>query len=189
MTKRNKIILASSVALGVLVLAVFAGTGVAQMMHQKRVDKIHAAAGEDTSDGVYGGDHRGGFMKARYGRHGGGHHRGGRFFETFDTNEDGKLTQTEVDAARKDRFDKFDANKDGKLTLVEYEKLWLDAMRERMVDRFQHHDADGDASVTLGEFQKRFTKIVQRLDDDGDGIITRKELRDRFQRHREHRSR
>lgn len=188
MTKRNKIILASSAALGVLVLAFFADTGVAQMMHQQRADKIHAAAGEGAQDG----DHRGGFMQARYGRYGGGHRggrRGGRLFDTFDTNEDGKLTQTEIDAARKDRFDKFDANKDGTLSLAEYEKLWLDAVRERMVDRFQHHDADGDASVTLGEFQKRFTKIVQRLDDDGDGIITRKELRERFQRHREYRSR
>ena len=105
--------------------------------------------------------------------------RGGRLFETFDTNDDGILTQAEVDKTRQDQFDKFDANKDGKLSLKEYETLWLDAMRKRMVDRFQSHDDDGDAAVTLDEFQSRLSRVVRRLDDDGDGKVTRQELRDR----------
>jgi len=75
-------------------------------------------------------------------------------------------------------FETFDANNDGKLSLKEYETLWLDAMRKRMVDRFQFHDDDGDAAVTLDEFQSRLSRIVRRLDNDGDGKVTRQELRD-----------
>ena len=51
-----------------------------------------------------------------------------------------------------DRLAEFDADNDGSLTLEEYQALWLDAMRERMVDRFQAHDDDGDAIVTVEEF-------------------------------------
>jgi Ca2+-binding EF-hand superfamily protein len=114
---------------------------------------------------------------------GGGHHgRGGSglaLFETFDTNRDGKLTQAEIDAVRTGRFTAFDKDGDGKLTLQEYELLWVDAMRPRMVDRFQGHDDDGDGAVTIEEFSEGYARIVYRLDANGDGEITRDELRAR----------
>ncbi len=106
--------------------------------------------------------------------------RGGRMFETFDANDDGRITQAEIDAFRKGQFDEHDANKDGKLTLQEYQNLWLAVMRERMVDAFQRHDDDGNAEVTLEEFSERFSRMVRRLDGDGDGAITRDDLRSRF---------
>ena len=53
---------------------------------------------------------------------------------------------------RSSRLAAFDQNNDGRLTLEEYQAMWLDAMRERMVDRFQAHDDDGDAVVTVEEF-------------------------------------
>jgi hypothetical protein len=105
-----------------------------------------AAAGMLTTAAWAGGGHRHGGM---------GHHRGAQMFEmmdSFDTDGDGKLTQAEIDQARKDRLAKHDADKDGKLTLQEYEALWLEAMRERMVRQFQRHDRDGDAAVTAEEF-------------------------------------
>lgn len=105
---------------------------------------------------------------------------GGRMFETFDANDDGKITQAEIDAFRKGQFDEHDANNDGKLTLQEYQNLWLSVMRERMVDAFQRHDDDGNAEVTLEEFSERFSRMVRRMDSDGDGAITRDDLRSRF---------
>ena len=90
---------------------------------------------------------------------------------------DGKLTQSEIDAARRDRLAKFDDNNDGKLSLEEYQDLWLDAMRERMVDRFQKLDADGDAVVTVYEFGQPFEKMVERRDRDGDGELTAADFR------------
>ena len=114
-------------------------------------------------------------------RHGGGD----SIFETFDTDGDGSLAQAEVDAFRTDRLAKFDTNGDGGLTLEEYQALWLDAMRERMVDAFQRLDDDGDAIVTREEFLEPFALIVSRLDRNADGAVTQEEMRARREQARE----
>lgn len=112
---------------------------------------------------------------------GGGHRGPGgpgpNLLKQFDTNDDGKLTQAEIDAARQARLEPFDADKNGALSLAEYQALWLDAMQRAMVRAFQANDLDGDGSVTVVEFQARFADIVEDLDRNGDGELTRDELR------------
>jgi Ca2+-binding EF-hand superfamily protein len=127
-----------------------------------------------------GGGHHG---RGHWGGHGGGHGGGAWLFENFDANDDGRITQVEIEEVRQGQLQEFDANGDGSLSLEEYQALWLDAMRERMVDRFQAHDDDGDGLVTVAEFSERFDGIVSRLDDDGDGEVTQDELQ---RRHRDH---
>jgi hypothetical protein len=117
-------------------------------------------------------------------RHGPHRHHGWQrdtegLLEDFDSNKDGKFTQAEVDQTRRERFAQFDTDRDGKLTLQEYQALWLDAMRRSMVDRFQGLDDDGDAAVTVEEFVAPFSKVVNRLDRNNDGEITRDEFRRR----------
>jgi len=90
---------------------------------------------------------------------------------TFDTDGDGNVTQVEIDAVRQGQITEFDSNGDGSLDLTEYQALWLDAMRERMVDRFQAHDDDGDGSVTVEEFNENFSDMVERMDRNGDGVL------------------
>ena len=88
------------------------------------------------------------------------------------------ITQEEIDrGALEDRLAEFDADDDGSLNLEEYQALWLDAMRERMVDRFQAHDDDGDAIVTVEEFGERYGSMVRRVDRNDDGQITQDDLR------------
>ena len=130
----------------------------------------------------HGGGFHGAFAGPRRGRFG-----GARLFTTFDTDQDGVLTQAEVDQVRGAQFAKFDTDGNGNLSLEEYQALWMDAMRERMVDRFQRHDGDGDAKVTRSEFNQRFAGIVRRLDENGDGKVTRAELRERRLSRRRHR--
>ena len=101
-----------------------------------------------------------------------GRGRGAAMIENFDTDGDGQLTQAEIDAVRADRFAEFDTDGNGELTLQEYEALWLDAMRERMVDRFQNLDNDGDAIVTSEEFVDPFAAMVSRMDRNEDGVIS-----------------
>ena len=104
------------------------------------------------------------------------------FFEQFDANGDERVTQAEVDEVRQSRLAEFDQDGDGSLTLEEYQALWLDAMRERMVDRFQAHDDDGDGLVTAEEFGEPFDRMVSRLDTNDDGEVTLEELRRRGDR-------
>ena len=124
---------------------------------------------------------------------GGRHHGGGwggpgggeRLFEQFDSNQDGLITQAEIDQLLADRVAAFDQDNDGSLNLEEYQALWLDAMRERMVDRFQAHDDDGDAIVTVDEFVESYSGIVRRVDRNDDGQITRDDLRRQRDRDRD----
>ncbi len=113
-----------------------------------------------------------------------GHHgmarRGMHLFERFDTNEDGVVTQNEIDQTRSGLIKKFDADNDGNLSLKEYEGLWLDFMRDRMVDRFQQLDRDGDAMVTIKEFSVPMKYIIRMMDTDDDGQISVDEF---MQRH------
>lgn len=128
----------------------------------------------------YEGGHHGEYRGHGHRGHGKGRHHWRHFesmLETYDSNEDGKLTQAEIDAVRAERLAKFDSDGDGQLNLQEYEALWLDAMRERMVDRFQRHDDDGDGQVTVEEFGERFSRMVARQDRNGDGAISREDFR------------
>lgn len=106
-----------------------------------------------------------------------------RLLERFDTDKDGGVTQAEIDQTRGGQFTAFDSDGDGQLSLKEYEALWLDVMRERMVDRFQNLDEDGDATVTSAEFSEPFGQMVQRMDRNGDGKLTKE---DRKRRHHKH---
>jgi len=99
-----------------------------------------------------------------------------RMFETFDRDGDGKITREEARSFREERLKAYDANGDGTLDLGEYERLWLDAMRERMVRRFQMHDRNGDGKITLEEFVQPGEAMFWRLDRNGDGVISREEV-------------
>ena len=124
--------------------------------------------------GHHGKGHHSGMM-----RHGMGHKGKGmaRMMERFDANEDGKLTQEELDGARKALLTAHDGDKDGKLSLAEFEKLWLEVKRQRMVRSFQKTDRDGDASITLDEFLKPYAKMVERMDRNDDGVLDREDHR------------
>lgn len=165
MTSRKKMIIAASIAT-LVALVTIGGISFADRREHGRDHERY----EHRGHGFQRGEHRG---------HRGGLHRGERLFESFDANSDGKVTQAEVDQTRRDRFTQFDADNDGKLTLQEYQALWSDAMRSRMVDRFQNLDDDGDAAVTSEEFLAPFGNAVSRMDRDDNGEVTRDELRRR----------
>ncbi len=100
-----------------------------------------------------------------------------RNMQAFDANGDGAVTQAEIDQFRQGQITQFDANRDGTLSVDEYQALWLDQMRERMVDAFQAHDNDGNGQVTAKEFNQRFAGMVERMDRNGDGQLSQDDRR------------
>jgi hypothetical protein len=111
------------------------------------------------------------------GRHGGP----GRtaLLDSFDANDDGRVTQAEIDEARRLRLASFDRDGNGELSLEEYQALWLDAMRRPMTRQFQVNDADASGGITVEEFQARYEDVVRDLDRNGDGELRQDDLRRR----------
>ena len=142
-----------------------------------------AAVAAQAGGGWRGHDGPGHFSGAHYGgghgaKHGGKH--GGRMsmvLRYFDSNGDGAVSQAEIDEVRNERFAAFDGNSDNALSLEEFEGLWLDFMRERMVDGFQRLDADGDGLVTAAEVDRPLKNAVQWMDRNEDGVIDRSDFR------------
>ena len=162
MTRTTKLLIAAG-------LVALAGTAAVTGVGYARSD------GHQGGWGAHGGPYAGHHAKGHQGRHHGG--RMHKMMKRFDTDGDGKLTQAEIDQSREANLAKFDGNQDGQLSLAEFEALWLDFMRERMVDRFQDLDANGDAVVTLEEYKEPFEAIVVRMDRNGDGALSRDDKR------------
>ena len=120
----------------------------------------------------------GGYDGGRHGMMGGGHKSAERMMhmmERYDSDSDGALTLDEIKTERGKQFKAFDKNADGSLDLGEYQALWADAMRERMVDRFQKHDNDGDGKISEEDFSGRFLRMMTWMDRNEDGKIDRED--------------
>jgi Ca2+-binding EF-hand superfamily protein len=92
--------------------------------------------------------------------------------KTVDANNDGALTQDEINAAVNSRFTEFDADKNGSLSLTEFEALWAEITKPMAVRAFQFLDPNGDAAVSKTEIDDRFDKVVSRFDRNGDGQLS-----------------
>ncbi len=131
-------------------------------------------------DGYQGQSYHGQHRKG--GHHGKAHKKMLRMMKQFDSNGDSSLTQAEIDEGRQKQLAQYDSDKDGNLSLQEFQALWLDRTRSRMVDRFQNLDEDGDASVTTAEFMEPFANAVERHDRNGDGALSRDDRRKKGRR-------
>jgi hypothetical protein len=111
-----------------------------------------------------------------------GHHRMGmmghggpiahEMLANLDTNDDGALSQEEIDAAVDARFTEFVANSDGILSLDEFQALWAEITRPMAVRAFQFLDPNGDAAVARAELDDRFGSVVARFDRNDDGMLS-----------------
>lgn len=105
-----------------------------------------------------------------------------RLLELLGVNDDGKVTQAQIDSAVAEKFKSYDKNGDGKITLDEYQAFWLDLTHERMVRSFQHLDREGAGAITADEVTKPLDRMLGRLDRNDDGIINQAD----FQRGHRH---
>ena len=165
---KNKKMMIGAAVLALGAMGALAGAGVA-----------------DAHDRKGGGYQKAGFSmhghhgKGRHGHHGGFHRQAEKMFDAIDANKDGKVTAAEIDGHRSAKIAAYDANRDGKLQLDEFQGLWLEHARSRMVDHFQFLDDDGDGNVTDAEIKSPMAHMAQRLDRNDDGVVSRDEIKPR----------
>jgi len=99
-----------------------------------------------------------------------------RFLQTFDSNNDGKVTQEEIDKVKSDLFAKYDSDGNGVLSLEEWQALRLDRMKDRISQRFNRHDSNGDGAISLDEFMAQSRHMMDRMDENGDHMIDQSEM-------------
>ncbi|WP_417669415.1 EF-hand domain-containing protein [Roseibium sp.] len=130
----------------------------------------------------WGKGHHAGRMGADFGPgFGPGPHKGGKFgrkgakrlLGQFDLNEDGVITQAEIDEAVAARFAEADSNSDGHVDLTEFKFGFAERTKDMQVRAFQRLDADGDGTVTIDEFNTMSDRMFSRLDRDGNGELER----------------
>ena len=93
-------------------------------------------------------------------------------FAEVDADGDGRVTQDEIDAFRAAKVRAADTSGDGALSIEEFDTLYREFTRSRMVDAFQDLDANGDGMIDKAEMDARLTRIKARMDRDGDGVLT-----------------
>ncbi len=153
--------------IGALVLAL-AGSGAAIATAQSTE---HGFGGAKITRADYRGDHgdrdhRGGHKQRG---HGGEMIRA--LFAEVDADGDKILTREEIDTYRAARIAEVDASGDGALSIEEFDTLYRDLTRSRMVDAFQKLDDDGNGVISAAEMDQRVAHLVERLDRDGDGQL------------------
>ena len=87
-------------------------------------------------------------------------------FEMLDTDKNGTITPTEMDAAAAVRFARADTNHDGYVSLTEA-KTFLHADLPA--------DTNGDGRVSQAEYQTSRRNLLMRADANKDGVISRAE--------------
>jgi hypothetical protein len=115
--------------------------------------------------------------------------RGMAMLALADANHDGNITRAEFDDARARRFAQLDADHNGVLSASERPQ-WgggppPPAAGDGSSDHRPHGDANGDGSISRAEYDAQGARMFQRLDTDGNGVISQAELQ-AMQQHMQH---
>lgn len=119
----------------------------------------------------------------------------------FDANQDGQITQEEVQKVRIDHFTQMDTDGNDLVSLEEFESFKAAKQQERQAQKdgkqcnrkhgrkwdagshFAHLDMSGDNQLSIEEFTAQLP-IFNKWDANEDGVITTEELNQRPQRRR-----
>ncbi len=111
------------------------------------------------------------------GKRGMGGTQGAALFERFDADGDDRVTRAEVSAFQDNLMSNHDADGNASINLQEFQAIWLEHMRPRMVDGFQRLDDDGDGEITKAELDTKLNRMLRWMDRNDDGAIDYGEIR------------
>lgn len=102
-------------------------------------------------------------------------------FEDLDTNSDGQITKTELQAMGAARFDAADADGNGVLSAEEMIARAQTRVSERVMGMIERFDKDGDGALSRDEMPKanrggRAERMFDHFDEDGSGGISEQEF-------------
>jgi Ca2+-binding EF-hand superfamily protein len=99
-------------------------------------------------------------------------------FDLIDTDKDGKLSKSEIEAHRAAGFAEADTNKDGKLSVEELTALHAKRAGKGAERMLEHLDDDEDGMLSKAEMSstKRGERMFSRIDSDEDGLLSKAEL-------------
>ncbi|MEJ8473854.1 EF-hand domain-containing protein [Roseibium algae] len=123
--------------------------------------------------GMMGHDSEMGGMGKRHGHKGG--RRGAKMFMSqYDLDNDGVVTAVEFDEVTAKRFAEGDADVNGAISLDEFKDGFAERSKTMQVRVFQRLDKDGDGIVSTEEFNRMTDRMFSRMDRDGNGELERK---------------
>lgn len=181
--KLSKILTTTALTLSMLAAGGIAAQAQSNTSGQNKAEPKASAQAQEGRSNARGERGERGSKGKRHGKRGyHGHHHGkrgggemfGAMFAKIDADGDGMVTQEEIDTYRAEKLTEFDTSGDGALSIEEFDELYRELTRSRMVRAFQRLDADGDGVITAEEMDAQFGNIVERMDRDGSGALSLK---------------
>lgn len=103
-------------------------------------------------------------------------------FEELDVDGSGEITTEDFQQLREARFAEMDANGDGSVTIEEFTAAQAARASERATDTFERLDADGDGLLSRDVLENRGrgdrmgTRMLTRFDTDNSGGLSAEEF-------------